>query len=332
MKHLKQFILVILMTLMGTMAANAQERNFQDTIRIAMPNKTTIEYITNYDGVLNLLKEVEIKKQLQDFLQKWKTIGGKVNANNKPIAINFKYNFNRWGKIKKETDIEIKTIQPTNKFTFPSKKREILTQTGKNRLIFKNKYNNIIIYFDTIEQLKEMTQYKWDEILKNTDNTVEKKIDKKSLKRHAFSLWSKTTIDNNSEYRYSKINPNYSQDALELTANLGLGYIKDRWNTSINLQMLLLLHKKNQQKYRIGLNYETMFDFKNGERNINQWLDISYSQKLPAIKYGWTNIKDTFRFGFKSYIKNTGINVTPQLYFNGFFKNAYPGLKIGISF
>ncbi len=345
MRHLKQFTLIMLMVLMGTMVGHAQKRYLQDTIRIEMPNKTSVEFRTNYNGRINQLKDLKIEEQLQDFLKKWEAIGGKINPNNKPIAISFKDKFNRWGKIKEETGIVIKTIQPTNKFTFPSKKSEVLTQAGKNRLTFKNKYNNIIIYFDTIEQLKEMTQYKWDDILKNTDNTVEKKIDEKSLRRYAFSLWAKTTPDNNSEYRYSKVNSSYSQNALEITANTGLCYIKDRWNMSINLQMDLLLHQKGLLRYKIGLNYETMFDFKNGKRNINQWLDLSYSQKLPFFKYSWTNIslgylikkqgdlfkKNTFRMGFETYIKNTGISVTPQLYFEGFFKKGYPGVKIGIS-
>lgn len=341
MRTLRNLIASVLLALSAIASVNAQKVYMQDTLRLQLPNQTTLEYITNYNGKTNKIQTINIKQQLTTFLDRWKTIGAKNISSNKPIEItctDVLHRFYNWNHKKLETNIKIKSIPAENNITISNDSSKIIVISGKNRLIFKHKPYKLTIYFNTLQQLTELAAYNWNEITKNMDN----RLNKLDFKHSTYKAWLNSN-ENNVSLLHSKLNNPLSKSTLIINTNAGLGYIKDRWNTSIGVSLYAEIYNRNDVSFRIGVNYEGMFDFKNNNRNVNHWIDVSYSQK-SFFSSGFYKIslgylikregdlfkKNTFRLGFEKHIINN-INVTPQIYFNGFFKDAYPGVKIGIS-
>ncbi len=371
MKYLKQFTLIMLMALMGIMVGYAQERynDFEsapkpDTIRLQMPNKVTIEFRTFYSRTGDIQKRLNFEKLFHQFMNRWKVIDFKNMSQTKPIQITCTYKkFYQTGKKKLETNskgwkvdkniqfhrnIQIKSIPEENKIFFPSDKKIVLPIIGKNQIVFKQKYFcDVIVYFNNEKQLQELEQYNLKEIIGNADSLISKDKTLELLKL-PYNMWLQIKDDNSVEMLHKSVTDLSSQkDYLVLISpSVNLGYVKDRWTASFQFYNYWHFSDKSKIHYNIGIGYEMMFDYTNNKHNINHWIDVSFREKRPEQNYSRYNLylgylikkqgdlfkKNTFRFGVIHQIKNTGISVTPQLYFEGFFKKAYPGVKIGISF
>ncbi len=343
---MKRITIIILMALTISGFTYSQNKKMQDTLFFQMPNQTTIEYITSYNIKRNNVTNINIKEKLDDFLIKWKTIGNNQIPKNKSIAIICSDETkDKWSDEKIATNMVIKEINEENKFKFPESKSIVLDLTAKNKLIFKTKNYTLNIYFNTLNQITELTKYNWNDILKNIDNEINNKnTSKTNFKYVAYSMWFNIKRDNVNLIHKEEISPDLTT-MLSITGSPNLGFVKNKWYTSLNLRVLFEYYKRNESKYKIGLNYEWMFHFYNNQRYINQWLDASVGAKLNALGSDLTSIsfgflikkegdlfkKNTMRIGFENQI-NRHISVTPQIYFNDFFKNIYPGVKIGFSF
>jgi len=140
-------------------------------------------------------------------------------------------------------------------------------------------------------------------------------------------------------------------DMLILNAGVGAGVIKNQWVNDISLKVGLGFAKKGIQRNIYFAEFKMYYDFSNASSenlfSINSFLaagwEHNFSKNIEKEKWFGLSLgylvdrntdffeKNTWRFAIHKKINQT-ISVSPELYFNGFFENIYPGVQIGISF
>lgn len=142
----------------------------------------------------------------------------------------------------------------------------------------------------------------------------------------------------------------YSLDMIELTAGLGAGVIKNQWANDINFRAGLGFSKKGLMRNRYYAEFKMVYDFENAREklfSVNSFLSLgwehNFSESSEKVKWVGLSVgylvdrntdffeKDTWKLALRKSINQT-LSVNPELYFNGFFKNVYPGVQIGINF
>ncbi|MFA9370100.1 MAG: hypothetical protein ACERIH_00110 [Labilibaculum antarcticum] len=320
----------------------AEENKFHsDTIRMQMPNGTTIESRSNYDGKHDLAGNLEIKNILSDFLTRWATLNIKELDPNKAYHIKCTAEKEYIHLKNNQNIISIEEIAIQKKIYFPVDTAIALVIKGNNKLELSSK---LAIYFNTIKQLKELIEYDFTQILNNTDNEVLKSSDW-YLKSSPFVAWVKIQNDNTAELLHQNNTLSANDDQLILTAGTSLENVKGNWNGSFYTRMTVQLGNKNLARQAFSLGYEWMYDFSSGKENINHWVSLGYQRNFSKDpdKGNWFGLnlgylakrngdlfeKDSFRLGIEKKI-NKNISIVPQIYFNDFFKDPYPGFKIKI--
>ena len=146
-------------------------------------------------------------------------------------------------------------------------------------------------------------------------------------------------------------------DVLILHGGLGLGYLGNQWNLSTSISATLVPSKFHNVGYTLGFrsihssvsdpvggfntssnNFITagliFYDFKKGKQDAE--VDIT-NQRVGLyvgrlVHQGNTLFKENTWSLHASFQVNGLVKVVPELYFNGFFKNAIPGLRLVVGF
>lgn len=133
---------------------------------------------------------------------------------------------------------------------------------------------------------------------------------------------------------------------------IGVGLIRDRWVPSINPSLEFIPNRRGIVGYSVG--YLSNFFFSNdpdgrarAQRNDFLTVGVSlYKRNEDADKKYLTKFRAGFSVGFSTYrsgnyferntIRLGGelalgslVKIQPEIYMNGFFKQVYPGLRIG---
>jgi len=135
-------------------------------------------------------------------------------------------------------------------------------------------------------------------------------------------------------------------DMLSLQAGVGANVYRSKFLTDITGEISLQLNQKGILRNQFYLSNNLMFSFdESNSAVINNFTNIGYRRNLSNErgKPNWLGIEIgtvTKRSGdiFQSNTMRLGMNwqvgkhitVSPQMYFNGFFKQVSPGLRIGI--
>lgn len=135
-------------------------------------------------------------------------------------------------------------------------------------------------------------------------------------------------------------------DMLSLQAGVGANVYRSKFLTDITGEISLQLNKKGILKNQFYVSNNLIFSFdESNSAVINNFTNIGYRRNLSNErgKPNWLGIEIgtvTKRSGdiFQSNTMRLGMNwqvgkhitVSPQMYFNGFFKQVSPGFRIGI--
>ena len=142
-----------------------------------------------------------------------------------------------------------------------------------------------------------------------------------------------------------------TSDMLVLTAGVGAGVIKNQWANDINFKVGLAFGSKGLQRNLYFAEFKMVYDFSNASADnlfsVNSFLtlgwDHNFSKNYEKEKWFGLSLgylvdrntdffeKNTWKFAINKRINQT-ISVSPEIYFNDFFKNIFPGVQIGISF
>jgi hypothetical protein len=140
-------------------------------------------------------------------------------------------------------------------------------------------------------------------------------------------------------------------DMLLISGGIGSGWVKNTFVSDLNFRFGLGFARHGMMKNIYSLDWSMMYDFSNSNDDryfeLNHFMSLSWEhnfsnspldEKWYGFSFGYLIKRNndffkenTFRFSVNKKINNT-FSVKPELYFNDFFKNIYPGIRIAVAF
>ncbi len=337
----KTIVIAVLLSVFSATFVLGQ-RAYSDTIRLQMPNKTTVEYAMHYRrdkprrcNDEKLEEQKEFKNSLRSFLKRWEVLGITNLEEKKPLFIK-----------DSGTKIEILEKKPTTEVLFPKGTKLVLTIKGKHKLRISQATSDLYIYFDSLNQLEELLDYDIEKILKSSDEKLLAAASDKKNKKTPLKAWLSVDKSDNVGLTYQKfVNKKRKfPDYLYFRVSPNIENVNGRWLVGCSIDLAYVLNANT----RFGISYEGMYNFsETQETNISEWLDVSFALSERTIGgLGWGGISlgylvnhkggffdnHKFRMGFPFSISER-VTITPEFYFKDFFKqskeeNEYLGVKI----
>lgn len=342
----KRIISVIggIMFLMLSQIGMASEKN--DMVKISMLNKTAIE-IVGVDINKYPIDKAFIAESIERFFNFCKTTNVVDMMEQAPRLLEIRRfadkGFNSsWEKVAdKYFALNITERQIPNQIISSAGFTKNLYYLQKHQLEFSDKLFTYKIMFDELEQLRFYQTQEAAEILTRIMDIHLGDVSKHIEKLHY-------TVDKEYDYERFYQNEKYATDQIWLKYGTGLENVKNSWAASIEVGMALSFSRKGINKNEYSLHYEWQYDFSSAnERNINQFVSLgyrhdfskdpdnskSYTFKLGYLAHKQGNLysKDTFRLGVSRGI-GSKFTIEPQIYFNDFFQDVIPSIKLGIGF
>ncbi len=351
MQNKTQKIIVLIVFICSTHLIMALKKN--DVVKISLPNKTAIE-ILGTDINKYRIDTAFISENIRHFLKlsKSSNIEEMMAAKSRQFSL-IKMN----GSILMDSVVLENypdSYQPVGAYQLSISERDIPDQIitsrsfnksfyylQKHQLEFKNKYYTCRIKFDELSQLIDLNR---KEILEAIDSLMTESYNEKSLYIEKLHY----TLNNDLSYKKIYENDKYPNDKIILSARSGVENVKNSWAASFEASMAFSFGRKGITKNEYGLSYEWQYDFTDPDkRNINQFMNLAYRHDFSkdpensnayTFKLGYLMNKqgnlynnDTFKLGISRPL-GKDIFIEPQIYFNSFFKDVIPSIKIGIGF
>ncbi len=337
----KTIVITVLLSVFSTTFVLGQKK-YSDTIRLQMPNKTTIEYAMHYRrdkprryNDKKLEEQKEFENSLRSFLKRWEVLGITNLKEKKPLFIK-----------DSGTKIEISERNLTTKVLFPEDTKLVLTIKGKHKLRISQSVSDLYIYFDSFNQLEELLDYDIEKILKSSDKKLFIAASDKKNKRTPLQAWLSVDKSDNVGLTYQKFvqKKRKHPDYLYFGISPNIENINGKWLAGCSIDLAYVLNANT----RFGISYEGMYNFsETQETNISEWLDVSVAASTRTMGgIGWIGISlgylvnhkggffdnHKFRIGAPFSISEN-ITVSPEIYFKDFFKeskdgNEYLGVKV----
>lgn len=228
--------------------------------------------------------------------------------------------------------VKVKTVQDTLRITVLNEQNQ-----KAEAVLLVNNLGDIPMLFD---EIREKTAYLIERLEKKTDPDV---LDRSPEVYGRYLGERKVEV------------ANFGSDMLILGPGASLGYIRGNWMTSLNADLAFYFEKSSFQP-RFAYNHQYFFDrTPDGKTAIHQngfvLAGLSFFSKSKDSKIGGKDLKQSgqLMLGYQVvrngnfYEPNTwrisgGFNLTPilkiepEVYFNGFFKNLSPGVRLTVGF
>ena len=140
-------------------------------------------------------------------------------------------------------------------------------------------------------------------------------------------------------------------DMLLLKGGIGAGWAKNTFVTSIDFNIGLGFARRGMLRNIFSMEWNMMYDFSSSTNNqlfdVNHFVSLGWEHNFsnPGEKDKWYGFsfgylakrnndffeENTYRFSMNKKINDT-FTVKPELYFNDFFKNVYPGIRLSVAF
>lgn len=137
-------------------------------------------------------------------------------------------------------------------------------------------------------------------------------------------------------------------DAIELSFGAGASLLKNKWVGDLSFKLGMRINKKGELHHYPYVSTNLMYDFPSTDKvNINTFLNLGYQWKINnpdskletiGAEFGYLISRQgnafkegTFKFGL-NWNPLDAVSFSPQIYFPGGIKNAYPGVRIGFGF
>ncbi|QGY44741.1 hypothetical protein GM418_14005 [Maribellus comscasis] len=142
-----------------------------------------------------------------------------------------------------------------------------------------------------------------------------------------------------------------SLDMLYITGGVGSGWVKNSFVSDINFRLGLGFSRKGMIKNIYSVGWNMMYDFSGSTNDnffeLNHFVSVGWEHnfsdsplqdKWYGLSVGYLAIRNndffkenTFRVSVKKRI-NDSVSLKPELYFNDFLKNIYPGIRVVVNF
>nr|WP_319399773.1 hypothetical protein [uncultured Carboxylicivirga sp.] len=351
---IKKITIVLLLATLFIPAIQAQD-DYKDTLSLIMPNNVQIDQLVYYKKPENIEVLKEFQSYLKDFLNDFKKLETDGLSEDHPVKFTYKRSSGQFATnsltfsdyhtpttilfAKNETDM-LNDQSVTNEILI--KKRTHLLELVQNEYPFEFK---ALVHFNNIDQLEELLDYNFEDITNNLE-TLLAKGKRDSKKRIAFTAFVKIDDNKQPEILQTAFLPG-NNDVIQLSAGSGMQGIKGDWLGSFNAQATMILTRKGIDKHAISFSYEWLYNFTTpNEKYINEFIDLGYAHNFSknpdkdnwmGISFGFMTKRrgeffsnNTYRLGLNTRL-NKNLAIGPQMYFNDFFKDVYPGVNVTIT-
>ena len=335
------FLVIFLQILNFQFAHVAKAANFySDTVRIELNNGAMIE-LCGEDLINRFPNKFEINKDLSEFLYYWDKLKIEDLSPNKRMLIRFDW-----------TNIILTEVSKSDCYTI-SRIDSVVIFPNKGHILELNnrRSTKVRIFFSDFSQLKEIERLNTELVFEELKK--ENKIDKDSFfySKQAMLKWYKLNEDNTLTAIFKTSSDKCAIDQLQLSLGTNLQNLKGIWAGSFYAKIAFVIGRKMVLRNKYSIQSDWIYDFSSREqgfqKHVNHFLGLGYDHNFSndPKKSSWYGItasyllhrngdffkKNTFNIGLSRSLNNH-IEIQPMIYFNDFFKNAYPSLKIGVSF
>jgi len=142
-----------------------------------------------------------------------------------------------------------------------------------------------------------------------------------------------------------------TNDMIIIEAGVGSGFVKNQITSSFGFRFGFAFGNKGISRNKYFVDYEILYDFSDNTgglvNDINGFLSLGYEHNFSSNpdKDNWYGIslgylvdrnndffgKNTFKVSVQKRINNS-ITLLPEIYFDDFYKNGSPGLRVQVTF
>ncbi|WP_347839540.1 hypothetical protein [uncultured Draconibacterium sp.] len=218
---------------------------------------------------------------------------------------------------------------------------------GRYCVFFSYRAMEMKIYVDELDDLNYFFSENFKNKTKMASAFLAGKFEEKERKK--IIAWLDLRGDEVKANFSSRGQQNY--DMLLLSAGIGSGWVKNTFVSDVTLRMGLSFGKKGLYKNAYYIDWNMMYDFSESNDSkffeLNHFVSLSYDRNFSNNPeqdkwYGFSVgylvkrnndffKENTFRIAINKKVNDT-FSVKPELYFNDFFKNVYPGIRVSVAF
>jgi hypothetical protein len=323
MKPTFQFMLMML-CLFNFGAVFAQnEKAPRDTIHFQSKEKLEIYFLV--PDYHNLTKDEKLQTILLDFQSRLKEIKDKIPT---ASAYNIEYKYLE----------KIEVIQSTKIAGFTISDEKAMVRDFQNQVIITDPNSNyqVNIGFDELDVL----------LGEDFNKLIGEVVAALPAKDRYLRYLEYQPDSQTNRLKLTQNRPSGYLDMLSLQAGVGANVYRSKFLTDITGEISLQLNQKGILRNQFYISNNLMFAFdESNSAVINNFTNIGYRRNLSNErgKPNWLGIEigtvtkksgdifqsNTLRLGMNWQV-GKHITVSPQMYFNGFFKQVSPGFRIGI--
>jgi len=321
---------------------------YADTVRIELNNGSMIE-LCGEDLTKHFPDKFQINKKLTEFISHWELLKIENISPNKKMLI-------RYDETTLEPKIIISEQNSSECYTFTNRKDSfVLIPPQKGHILeLIVKDIKVRIFFIDFSQLKEIELLNTELVFTELKEELKKELNPDTRfgpKNVAIIKWYKLNENNTLTAIYKTYSGKGSNDQLQIALGTNLQNLKGVWAGSFYAKMTLDFGRKMVLKNKYSFQYDWIYDFSSREqqfqKHVNHFVGVGYARNISfnPKNSSWYGIsasylvkrngdffnKNTFVIGL-SHSFDSRFEIQPMIYFNDFFKNAYPSLKIGLSF
>ena len=256
--------------------------------------------------------------------------------------------------------IVISDVDEKDKLNYKNVTFENLKKTSKKMVFSDGKilvrdFGNYVIeliepavttkyYLLNLQDLKKISDKTFSQQISNADILL-------PVGRKKINGWLTMNADGNFDSHFLDEASPLTSDMLILNAGVGAGIVKNQWVNDISFKIGLAFGEKGLQQNLYFAEFKMVYDFSNASGDnifsVNSFVTAGWEHNFSknSEKEKWFGLslgylvsrktdffeKNTWKFAINKRINQT-ISISPEFYFNGFFKNIYPGVQVGISF
>ena len=346
MKTIRTIVILILLTVISQ-SANAVSEPFKgDTIRYKFDNMllevTSSGFLSNSPEKLQLAEKAE---QLQKILSQ---LSIAEPAKDEHVIIEFR-------SLNDDLFVEnFKDLSLKNK----KKDTKQLVVFGDGTIFEKDfgRYCLHLIYREVelkifVDQLSDLSYFSSEAFSQEAISGTEALTDKvgEVYRKNPVQAW--VDLRENEPKVFIQEPAHKSMDMLILSGGIGSGWVKNSFVSDINFKLGLGFSRKGMMKNIYSAEWNMMYDFSDSNENkffeLNHFVSIGWEHNFSntPMEDKWYGIsvgylvkrnndffkENTFKISIKKKINDT-ISLKPELYFNDFFKNVYPGIRFSVAF
>jgi hypothetical protein len=345
MKTIKTIAIVILLTIISQSAIAVSSAFKGDTIRYKF-DKILVEvvssnFVVNSPENLQLGERIsQVQKILNEMSIEKPSEGERIMITVRDVSSNLLD-----GNFK---DLELKNEKRNSKDLVIFDEGAIF-EKDFGRYCISMIYHNLItkLYVDDLSKLSYLSSETFEKKAKDGTESIQEEVGQH--RKYPVQAWVDLRADEPEVYIQDS--GNKPLDMLLISGGIGAGWVKNTFVSDLNFRLGLGFVNRGMMKNIYSVDWSILYDFTNSNDDnyfdLNHFVSLGWEhnfsnspleEKWYGLSFGYLVKQNndffkenTFRLSMNKKINNT-FSVQPELYFNDFFKNIYPGIRVSVAF